>query len=42
MPERKFDKGARAYIRVKRIEIERKAMESHLEMLSDDEDMLGA
>jgi hypothetical protein len=42
MPERKFDKGARAYIRVKRIEIERKAMESHMNLLSDDEDMLGA
>jgi len=42
MPERKFNKGARAYIRVKRLDIERKAMESHLNMLADDEDTLGA
>ena len=38
MPERKFNKGARAYIRAKRHEIERKAMESNMNNLMTDDD----
>ena len=38
MPERKFNKGARAYIRAKRHEIERKAMESNMHNLIDEDD----
>ena len=37
LPERKFSKGARAYIRAKREEIERKSMESQLRSLSDED-----
>ena len=37
MPERKFNKGARAYIRAKRHEIERKAMESNMNQLMSED-----